>query len=55
MVAKPNRLLLRIEAFSRECGGGVVVHKAARGYSLFSERTIQRAHRRADRSAAAHR
>jgi hypothetical protein len=39
MVAKPNRLLLRIEAFSRECGGGVVVHKAARGYSLFSERT----------------
>ena len=29
----------RIEAFNRARGGGVAVHKAGRGYSLFSERT----------------
>ena len=29
----------RIEAFNQARGGGVVVHKAARGYSLLSERT----------------
>ena len=29
----------RIEAFSRARGGGVLVHKAGRGYSLSSERT----------------
>ena len=29
----------RIEAFNQARGGGVVVHKAGRGYSLTSERT----------------
>ena len=29
----------RIEAFSRARGGGVLVHKTGRGYSLSSERT----------------
>ena len=30
----------RIEAFNQARGGGVLVHKAGRGYSLLSERTI---------------
>ena len=29
----------RIEAFNQARGGGVLVHKARRGYSLLSERT----------------
>ncbi len=29
----------RIEAFNQARGGGVLVHKAGRGYSLLSERT----------------
>ncbi len=29
----------RIEAFNHARGGGVLVHKAGRGYSLLSERT----------------
>jgi hypothetical protein len=32
-------LLARIEAFHRARGGGILVRKAARGYSLFSART----------------
>ena len=34
-----DALLDRIETFNRHHGGGVVVRKLARGYSLFSERT----------------
>lgn len=34
-----DAMLERIEAFSWKPGGGVVVRKAARGYSLFSART----------------
>lgn len=36
---KPDHLLDRITAFNRARGGGIVVHKAARGYSLLNERT----------------
>lgn len=34
-----DAVLDRIETFNRHHGGGVVVRKLARGYSLFSERT----------------
>ena len=34
-----DAMLERIQAFNRARGGGVVVHKAARGYSLLSERS----------------
>ena len=34
-----DALLERIEAFNRARGGGVVVRKVARGYTLLSERT----------------
>jgi len=36
-MAKPDTMLQRIEAFNRTRGGGVVVQKAAKGYSLFRE------------------
>ncbi len=36
---EPDAMLGRIEAFHRARGGGVVVRKAARGYSLSSART----------------
>ena len=36
---EPDALLARIEAFHRARGGGILVRKAARGYSLFSART----------------
>jgi hypothetical protein len=32
-------MLERIEAFNRSRGGGVVVRRAANGYSLYSERS----------------
>jgi hypothetical protein len=32
-----DNLLARIEAFNQEQGGGVVIQKAAKGYSLFRE------------------
>jgi hypothetical protein len=37
MSKKHDDILARIEAFSVAKGGGVVIHKAARGYSLFRE------------------
>jgi hypothetical protein len=37
MTKKPDDLLVRIEAFNEANGGGVVIQKAARGYSLFRE------------------
>jgi len=36
---KSNPVRERIEAFNQARGGGVLVHKAGRGYSLLSERT----------------
>jgi hypothetical protein len=36
-MARPDPMLERIEAFNR--GGGVVVRRAANGYSLYSERS----------------
>jgi hypothetical protein len=36
-MARPDPMLQRIEAFNR--GGGVVVRRAANGYSLHSERS----------------
>ena len=36
---KSDPVLERIEAFNEARGGGVLVHKAGRGYSLLSERT----------------
>ena len=38
-MARPDPMLERIEAFNRGRGGGVVVHRAAKGYSLYSERS----------------
>ncbi len=38
-MAASDPMLARITAFHRARGGGVVVRKAARGYSLFSART----------------
>ena len=34
---KSDEMLLRIEAFNRDQGGGVLTRKAAKGYSLFRE------------------
>ena len=34
-MARPDPMLERIEAFNRGRGGGVVVHRAAKGYSLY--------------------
>ncbi len=36
-MAKPGAILQRIEAFNKARGGGVVIQKAAKGYSLFRE------------------
>lgn len=36
---KVDEILARIEAFNQEQGGGVVIQKAAKGYSLFREDT----------------
>src|SRR4028119_2096223 len=38
-MSEPDALLERIQSFNRARGGGVVVQKAARGYSLRSERS----------------
>jgi hypothetical protein len=38
-VNKPDPFLTRIEAFVEQKGGGVVIRKAAGGYSLFREAT----------------
>jgi hypothetical protein len=38
-MSEPDVLLERIQSFNRARGGGVVVQKAARGYSLRSERS----------------
>jgi len=38
-VTTSDPIRARIEAFNQARGGGVVVHKAGRGYSLLSERT----------------
>ncbi len=32
---KPDEMLARIEAFNEKQGGGVLIRKAAKGYSLF--------------------
>jgi hypothetical protein len=37
MTKKADNILARIEAFNQEQGGGVIIRKAARGYSLFRE------------------
>jgi hypothetical protein len=37
MTRKNDDILERIEVFNEGRGGGVVIRKAARGYSLFSE------------------
>jgi hypothetical protein len=34
-MAKKNDLLMRIEAFNEAKGGGILIHRAAKGYSLF--------------------
>ena len=34
-MAKPDPMLERIEAFNKHRGGGVVIRKAGKGYSLF--------------------
>ena len=39
MTPKPDKMLARIEAFNEASGGGVLVRKAANGYSLFREDT----------------
>jgi len=36
---KTDKLLARIEAFNKDQGGGVLIQKAAKGYSLFREDT----------------
>lgn len=36
-MAKPDKMLDRINAFNEANGGGVIVQKAAKGYSLFRE------------------
>ena len=38
-MARPDPMLERIEAFNRSRGGGVAVCRAAKGYSLYSERS----------------
>src|SRR3954452_18324904 len=38
-MARADPMLERIEAFNRGRGGGVVVRRAAKGYSLYSERS----------------
>ena len=38
-MSEPDVLLERIPSFNRARGGGVGVQKAARGYSLLSERS----------------
>lgn len=38
-MARRDEVLERIEAFNRACGGGVLVHRAARGYSLYAAAT----------------
>jgi hypothetical protein len=38
-VAAPDAILARIEAFNEARGGGVLIRKQARGYSLFREDT----------------
>ena len=38
-MSEPDVLLERIQSFNRARGGGVAVQKAARGYSLLSERS----------------
>ena len=38
-MARPDPMLERIEAFNRSRGGGVFVRRAAKGYSLYSERS----------------
>ena len=38
-MSKPDPMLARIQAFHQARGGGVIVHRAAQGYSLFSEHT----------------
>lgn len=37
MTGKNDEILKRIEVFNKAHGGGVVIQKAARGYSLFRE------------------
>ena len=38
-MARPDPMLERLEAFNRSRGGGLVVRRAANGYSLYSERS----------------
>src|SRR3712207_2233009 len=38
-MARPDPMLERIKAFNRSHGGGVIVRRAANGYSLYSERS----------------
>lgn len=40
-MAKPDRILERIEAFTKAKGGGVAIRKVAKGYSLYREDTGQ--------------
>jgi hypothetical protein len=37
MTKKPDDFLARIEAFNQAQGGGVMIRRAAKGYSLFRE------------------
>jgi hypothetical protein len=37
MPKKTDKILDRIEAFNQEQGGGVIIQRAAKGYSLFRE------------------
>lgn len=37
MPKKTDEILDRIEAFNQEKGGGVIIQRAAKGYSLFRE------------------
>jgi hypothetical protein len=39
MKQKTDEMLTRIEAFNAEQGGGVLIRKAAKGYSLFRQDT----------------
>jgi hypothetical protein len=41
MAAQRDDFLARIQAFNTANGGGVVIRKAAKGYSLYQERTGQ--------------
>jgi len=41
MTKKPDDILANIEAYNEANGGGVVIQKAAKGYSLFREDTGQ--------------